>query len=313
MKKYLYIAFVAIVIACLGAGNASAQNRHIKDPAKYAAMSVDKKIDFWQEEIKKAKKSYEKLTKNLEKYEKEIAKLQSKGRDDNELREKISRTRYDLANLPKDLDKMKEVRDSLIVDTYILDIIYKPCPKDGGVIKNALKKIDIVCEDGSEFYEQFARDYRPLVANYSDLAKELRELLNDKIVINCLSELKPMTNDYLWMQIKGTKYYQFYVTRNRDDVRSIPYLDKIVDEMHKLSDGLGKLNPHEKKRAQELDRKRKSLHDQLNPGYQSTNDQIRDIFDGKGQAPRRTNNISRGNTSLGGNVSTGPVPSSRRR
>ena len=313
MRKYLYIAFAAIVIACLGAGNASAQSRHIKDPAKYAQMSTDKRIDFWQGEIKKAKKSYEKLTKNLERYENEIAKLQSKGRDDNELREKISRTRYDLANLPKDLDKMKEERDSLIVDAYILDIIYAPVPKDNGVFKKALKNIDIVCEDGSEFYRQFAIDYRPLVANYRDLAKELREILNDKIVVSCLSELKPMTNEYLWKQIKGSKYYQFYLTRNRDDVRSIPYLDKIVDEMHKLSDGLGKLNPHEKKKAQELDNKRKTLHNQLNPGYQSTDDQLRDIFEGKGEAIRRTSNINRrGNTSLGGNYSTGNPPPRRK-
>lgn len=261
MKKYLFIALAAIVLACFGTGNATAQNRHIKDPAKYASMTAAKKIDFWQDEIKKAKKAYEKLNKDLEKYEKELAKLQSKGKDDIELREKISQTRRNLANLPKDLDKMKEERDSLIVETYILDIIYEPCPKEKGKIHHALKYIDFVCKDGSEFYTQFANDYRPLVANYQDLTIELRNLLKDDFITDRIENNTPMKKDYLWSQIKGTKYYQFYLTRNRNDVRSIPYLDKCVDEMHSFSDDLGK------KGGNLLKDRRNELIDKLTPGY----------------------------------------------
>ena len=176
------------------------------------------------------------LERDIEQHEKNIKEKENTIKD---LEERID----DLKSQLKDLESQKKnvekdlkaeiktrkdkftMRDELVYDQEIVDVLYNPYNKDD--VEDALKSFE-----GMETKEVMKK--KDLVEKYGDYSKDLKEFMEKmkkQLTDNKWKYLSSTTDLYKKFEkgLKGTKYWKVYNKKEKNE--SIDYLDRVMDKI----------------------------------------------------------------------------------
>ena len=188
--------------------------------------------------------SVQQLEKDIELHEKNIKEKESTIKDLEERIDNLKSQLKDLENQKKTLEKdvknevkMRKdkftVRDELVYDQEIADVLYNPYNK--GDIDDALDSFE-----GMETKEVIKK--KELVEKYGEYTKDLKEFLENSkknLTKNGWKYASSTSDVYKKFEkgLKGTKYWKIYNKKEKNE--SIDYLDRVMDKIVRFkNDGL---------------------------------------------------------------------------
>jgi len=176
------------------------------------------------------------LERDIEQHEKNIQEKETAIKDIESRIEEIKTQLKDLESQKKTLEKeMKNevklrkekftVRDELVYDQEIVDVLYNPYNKAD--VEDALKSFE-----GMETKDIIKK--KELVENYGEYIKDLKEFMESQkktLANNHWKYLSSSSDIYKKFEknLKGTKYWKVYNKKEKNE--SIDYLDRVVDKI----------------------------------------------------------------------------------
>ena len=191
-----------------------------------------------------ATQNVQQLERDIEQHEKNIKNKEDSIKDLEERIDNLKSQLKDLENQKKALEKdvkneikMRKdkftVRDELVYDQEIVDVLYNPYNKSD--VEEALESFE-----GMETKDVLKK--KELVEKYGEYTKDLREFMEKmkkQLAENRWKYVSSSTDLYKKFEkgVKGTKYWKVYNKKEKNE--SIDYLDRVMDKIMMFkNDGL---------------------------------------------------------------------------
>ncbi len=210
MSKFRFLVIsMTVMIAAAMTPAAVAQQ------ATQNVQQLERDIEMHEKNIKQNEDSIKSLEDRIENLKSQIKELESQKKA----------LEKDVKNETKMRRDKFTLRDELVYDEEIADVLYNPYNK--GDVDEALDSFE-----GMETKEVIKK--KELVEKYGEYTKDLKdfmEKMKNQLTANKWKYLSSTTDLYKKFEkgLKGTKYWKVYNKKEKNE--SIDYLDRIVDKI----------------------------------------------------------------------------------
>lgn len=206
--RFLVMSMTIMIVAAM-TPNAVAQQ------ATQNVMQLEKDIEMHEKNIKQNEDSIKSLEDRIDNLKSQIKELESQKKA----------LEKDVKNETKMRRDKFTLRDELVYDEEIADVLYNPYNK--GDVDEALDSFE-----GMETKEVIKK--KELVEKYGEYTKDLKdfmEKMKNQLTANKWKYLSSTSDLYKKFEkgLKGTKYWKVYNKKEKNE--SIDYLDRIVDKI----------------------------------------------------------------------------------
>lgn len=210
MSKFRFLVIsMTVMIAAAMTPAAVAQQ------ATQNVQQLERDIEMHEKNIKQNEDSIKSLEDRIENLKSQIKELESQKKA----------LEKDVKNETKMRRDKFTLRDELVYDEEIADVLYNPYNK--GDVDEALDSFE-----GMETKEVIKK--KELVEKYGEYTKDLKdfmEKMKNQLTANKWKYLSSTTDLYKKFEkgLKGTKYWKVYNKKEKNE--SIDYLDRVVDKI----------------------------------------------------------------------------------
>ncbi len=210
MSKFRFLVIsMTVMIAAAMTPAAVAQQ------ATQNVQQLERDIEMHEKNIKQNEDSIKSLEERIENLKSQIKELESQKKA----------LEKDVKNETKMRRDKFTLRDELVYDEEIADVLYNPYNK--GDVDEALDSFE-----GMETKEVIKK--KELVEKYGEYTKDLKdfmEKMKNQLTANKWKYLSSTSDLYkkFEKELKGTKYWKVYNKKEKNE--SIDYLDRIVDKI----------------------------------------------------------------------------------
>ena len=187
----------------------------VAQQATQNVQQLERDIEMHEKNIKQNEDSIKSLEERIENLKSQIKELESQKKA----------LEKDVKNETKMRRDKFTLRDELVYDEEIADVLYNPYNK--GDVDEALDSFE-----GMETKEVIKK--KELVEKYGEYTKDLKEFMEKmkkQLTANKWKYLSSTSDLYkkFEKELKGTKYWKVYNKKEKNE--SIDYLDRIVDKI----------------------------------------------------------------------------------
>lgn len=187
----------------------------VAQQATQNVQQLERDIEMHEKNIKQNEDSIKSLEDRIENLKSQIKELESQKKA----------LEKDVKNETKMRRDKFTLRDELVYDEEIADVLYNPYNK--GDVDEALDSFE-----GMETKEVIKK--KELVEKYGEYTKDLKdfmEKMKNQLTANKWKYLSSTTDLYKKFEkgLKGTKYWKVYNKKEKNE--SIDYLDRVVDKI----------------------------------------------------------------------------------